>query len=325
MLFMRLPWTNAGLGLRILPVGVMVVAVCSDLRLRIVGKPVSLLRLLCCLLAALAIVGCSKEETAGKKSVRPRIITFSPGLGALVFDLGFGDHVVGVSGYTRLPAGVKRPIVGSAMSIRVEPILAVRPDVILIQTQEKYFEPVRKMKPELRIENFRFDKLDDIGEAMLRIGKIVGKEEVAEKAKKAFDRKLALIGKRVAGLPRRRVLFVLGYQNPLGAGRATFADEMIAASGGLNVMREGYFEWKQPTIEAILKMKPEVVICQSDENQKSTAAEYWRTVGGSKNSGRRVYVITDANWTIPAGHMADLVGRMAEMIHPELTQAGGQR
>jgi len=275
---------------------------------------------------ALTAGGCGKAKTPKDTSPRPRMVTFSPALTRMLFDMGLGEHVVGVTSFCRLPAGQTRPAVGNALSIRSEPILAVRPEVILTQIEVKRFEAVRNADAEIRIEHFRIETLGDLAGAMERLGRITGKPAIGRKAAEAFRAELEKVRGRTSKLPRRRVLFVMGYQRPAGPGAGTFLHEMIELAGGSNVMGEKYKGWRNLSIEAVLQLAPEIVVCLSDLAAKDKAGEYWRTLGGrSASPARRVIVLTDSDWTIPAGHLAGLTARLAEMIHPELAGKGAGR
>ena len=74
--------------------------------------------------------GCD-EQAPDTDTPHPRLITYSPAITQMVFDMGLGDHVVGITKFCRLPEGQSRPVVGDNLNIRIEPILSVQPDLIL--------------------------------------------------------------------------------------------------------------------------------------------------------------------------------------------------
>ena len=276
------------------------------------------------LAAALLHGGC--ERPAPRDDVPPpRVVSFSPAITEMMFDMGLGDHVVGVTRYCILPEGVQRPVVGSQLNIRAEPILAVNPDVLLTQTARKHFETVRKLSPDICIAHFRIETLADIGSAMARIAEIVGRPDVGRRAKAEFLAKLKNVRKRAAGLDRPRVMFVTGYKNPLAAGKATFINELIELAGGVNAAGEKYSGWKRASIESILKLAPDVIVCEADPATEAEARRYFENLTASGGRKTRVYTVTDRRWTIPTGWIADhAAGRMAEFTHPELRTGGGE-
>ncbi len=76
-------------------------------------------------------------------------------------------------------------------------------------------------------------------------------------------------------------------------------------------MHDEFTHWKQPSLERILALGPEVVICQVEEAQSRPAKHYWQELF---NGRARVYIVMEDNWTIPAGHLVDYTERMAEFI-----------
>jgi len=282
-------------------------------------------RLAVILLAGALLRGGCERATPHDNVPPPRVVSFSPAITEMLFDMGLGDHVVGVTRYCILPEGVQRRVVGSQLNIRAEPILAVNPDVLLTQTAPKHFETVRKLSPDVCIAHFRIETLADIGGAMARIAKIVGRPSVGRRAKAGFLAKLKNVREKVAGLNRPRVIFVTGYKNPLAAGKATFINELIELAGGANAAGEKYSGWRRVSIESILQLAPDVIVCEADPATVDETRRYFEKLTASSGRKVRVCTVTDRHWTIPTGWIADhAAGRMARFIHPELRPGGGE-
>lgn len=275
------------------------------------------------LLILLLAAGCHKHSP-DSPSPRPRLITYSPALTRIVFDMGLGDYVVGITHFCQLPPGRQRPRIGDNLNVQVEPILSVHPDIILAQIAEKNFAALRQINPAIRIENFRFDNLQDIASAMQRIGEIARQPEAGSQARRDFLQKLEQVRQRVADLPKQRVIFVIDYKAPSGAGRNTFVDEMIERANGVNLLAADYDLWKKVSLEKILTLDPEVLICHAEKNQSDETLRYWRDLTFAGGKKTRVYVVTDPDWLIPAGHLAEYTMELAKMIHPELAPPEAQ-
>jgi iron complex transport system substrate-binding protein len=108
-------------------------------------------------------------------------------------------------------------------------------------------------------------------------------------------------------------MFVVGYEEPLGAGKGTFLDEMITLAGGKNVLAEHISGWKKPSLEAIIDLAPEVIVCQCSPGREAAAVAYWKTVMAAQPAAR-VIAVTDTDWTLPAGHLADYTADLQQMI-----------
>ncbi len=265
--------------------------------------------------AVLLLAGCRKE-TPLPQAQRPRIVSFSPALTQIVFDMGLGGHVVGVTRYCRPPAGESRPVVGDAFNVSGEAILALRPEVILIQQDPKTFEGLRRRDPSIRIEHFDIETLADIASAMERIGRIAGRAELGSDRKSQFLAELESVRARAPAGRRVRVLFTDGHEPPLVAGKGTFIHQMIELAGGVNAAAD-YKGWVNLNKEAIQAAAPDVLICRTEAGREEAVKARWMGLPNlpAARTGR-VYMVTDRDWTIPSARMAKLARRLSEMMHP---------
>lgn len=272
-------------------------------------------------LALAAMPSCRKAPSGGGASSQPagpRIITFSPALASIVFEMGLGDHVVGVSAYSNLPQGQSRPVVGDRQNVNTERIASLRPDLILVQQNPKDFDLLRRMDGRIAIEHFAIENLDALGAAVERIGKLAGKEALGVEKRRQFQDKLSDIRRRVAGLPAPRVLFLTAVDPPSVAGGDSFLHEMIELAGGEDVTAK-YERWTQINVERMLAARPEVVVCQSEPGREDQTRAFLAGLNDmpAAQSGR-IFVVSDQRWTVPSMFLADLAGTLAEMIHPAL-------
>jgi len=269
------------------------------------------------LLCASLVGGCNRRVTQAG-GPRPRIVSFAPSITQIMVDMGLVDHIVGVTSQCELPADVQRPVVGDALSVNVEAILATHPDVLLVQTDPSRFAAVRKVAPGVRIEHFTIETLDDIASAIERIGRIVGRPDLGAERRRSFAVRLSAVRKRVIGLNRPRVMFVYGFKRPSTAGAGTFIDDMIVLAGGVNAAAERLSGWRNVDIEQIIAARPDVLICLTDEASRDEATEFWHRLEDlpAAKAGR-VYVVTDRNWTIPSTRSALYAQQLARMIHAQ--------
>lgn len=271
-------------------------------------------------LAALAMAaGCRKSEPARSPAPHPRIVSFSPALTGMLFEMGLGDHIVGVTSQCSLPPGENRPRVGDIFSIRAEPILAVQPDVVLAQSAAECFTTIRQIDPHVRIEHFQIERLKDIPVAARRLAVIARRPELGEARARQFESELSQLQQRVAGLSRPRVLFVMGYKQPSTGGRNTFIDDMITQAGGTNAASQ-YVGWQNVNLDGVMAMRPEVIVCWIDANvdQPQSARDYWLRLKGlpAADSGR-VHIISDRDWTIPMLRLPNYIQQLINLLHPQ--------
>jgi len=275
-------------------------------------------------LAVLVLSGCPRDLPRNE-APSPRVVSFSPAVTEMIFEMGLGDHVVGVTSYCRPPAGVNIPVVGNDLNITVEPILAVEPDILVTQSNPKQFAMLRRLKPDLRIEPIKIETLGDIADAMSRLSTLMGSPDKGKSARRAFLASLEKVRGRVAGRPKPRVVFLMGHHDPSTAGQGTFINELIEVAGGVNAAAVGRKRWPKIGIESLLKLAPDVIVCESEASVADEAREYWSKLTEPLPKKVRIHVVTDKRWTIPSGRISDTFAPMlADFLHPETAGGSGE-
>lgn len=276
------------------------------------------------LVAILVLSGCGRDLPRSE-APSPRTVSFSPAITEMLFEMGLGDHVVGVTTYCKPPGDVRIPVVGNDLNIAVESILAVEPDVLITQSDPARFDTLRKLNPDIRIEYASIETLADIAKAMSRIASLLGNHDKGLDARNRFLYRLDEVRRRVAGRPKPRVIFVMGHHDPSTAGKGTFINELIEVAGGVNIAAEKYKGWKRIGIESLLKLAPDVIVCESEPSVADEARKYWAELTASAPRKVRVHVVTDRGWTIPTARMADPFAQMmAGFIHPQTARGPGE-
>ncbi len=275
-------------------------------------------------LVILLLTGCGRGLPRSD-APEPRTVSFSPAVTDILFEMGFGDHVVGVTTYCQPPKNVSIPIVGNDLNITIEPILAVEPDMLITQTNPARFDTLRSLKPDVRIEHIKIETLGDIANAMVRVATLMGEPSKGEAAGNEFLSGLDKVRQRVSGRTKPRVIFVMGHHDPSTAGRGTFLNELIEVAGGVNASAEKYKGWKKIGIESLLKLAPDVIVCESEASVADDARQYWTELTAACPKKVRIHVVTDRRWTIPAGRMASVFApALADFLHPQTARESSE-
>lgn len=272
------------------------------------------------LVLAGTLVDCRKQSACPEAS-RPRIVTFSPALTEMAFDMGLGGHIVGVTTRCNLPDGQNRPRVGDRLTVIAEPILAVEPEVVLVQQDERDFQAVVQLRPLTRIEHFNIERVAEIPIAMERLGAICGRPELGQQAAEKFRKELSAVEGKRAGSSRPAVLFAMGSEAPGTGGKHSFIHDMIISAGGRDV-GEKYKKWATLDMESVLALAPEVVVCWVDPGQEERARQRWQTMKSLPAvAAGKVFIVSDPKWTIPSSRLPQYIEQLSEMIHAVATPA----
>ncbi|MFW6132918.1 MAG: iron chelate uptake ABC transporter family permease subunit [Planctomycetota bacterium] len=282
------------------------------------GKPSRTAALLATVACAVSAAGA--ETPPRPDAPRPRLVTFSPALTRIAFEAGLGEHVVGVTNHCMLPGGERRPRLGDAFTVNAERILSVRPDAVLIQFGRGKFDGVTALAPDVSVEHFEIERVDDVAAAVERIGRLAGEPEAGLRAAGRFRRRLDRVDDRTTGLENPRVLFVIGTDRPVAAGPETFIGDMIRIAGGVNAGADipGSTRWRRTQIDHVAAARPDVLICQH-AGDPAGEGEYWLQWREDLPAARegRVFAV-DAAWTVPSLALAERTARLALTLHPAL-------
>ena len=146
---------------------------------------------LACLCAALC--ACSKPATdATEADSARRVVTFAPHLAEIMFAVGAGEQLVGVSAWSDYPRAVLQlPEIGDAFSIDQEQLSLLQPDLLLVWESGMPAHTVDDLRQRgYRVEVIRSRNLGDVGKAVMRVGELTGRQETAEAVAKQFTGEL---------------------------------------------------------------------------------------------------------------------------------------
>ncbi len=259
-----------------------------------------------------------------------RIVSTAPSITEMLYALGLGDRVVGVTTYCRYPPeAARKPKIGDYLRPNLELIIAARPDLVILERTG-----VRNWN---RLSSSRFPVLevDDatlagIFDSLERIARAAGVPERAAALKAKIEKELDAVRRRAAGRPRPRTMFVLGrtpgrLEGIVVAGRGTYLDELIELAGGKNIFSDTVSAYARVPLEEILARDPEVILDMGemadpeavDEQRRRAARALWNsqpTLSAVRRN--RVYVLASGAFLIPGPRVAEAARALAEMIHP---------
>lgn len=260
-----------------------------------------------------------------------RLVSTAPSITEILFALGLGDRVVGVSEYCRYPEAARRkPRIGSYLAPNPEVILSMRPDIVFV---EEVSSRALAALPEvgLRKVELRHRGIADIYKSIEIIATAAGEPAAGVKLRQELSTELAGIEARTRRLPKRRVLFLVGrnpgtLQGMIAVGGGTYIDELIRIAGGVNAVGDAGPAYPNVSLETVLSRNPEVIIDRGDmaqESKQSAAHEaavkaLWHSLGSvDAVKHGRIYPVSDDFWVVPGPRMVEAARALARFIHPE--------
>jgi iron complex transport system substrate-binding protein len=262
------------------------------------------------------------------RSTPTRIVSLVPSVTEMLFAIGAGPRVVGVSSYDRQPPEVTSiPRVGGLLNPDVERIFRLRPDFVVVYATQ---DDVRAQLARAQISEFAYSNTDLAGIAltMKQLGARLGVVARANRAAADIERHLLSIRARVAGRARPRVLVVFGREpralrNIDAAGGTGFNHDMLDVAGAVNVLSDVRRVAVQITTETMLKLAPEAILDlhygdQLPSMDISAERAVWNQLPAipAVRTGR-VYLLLGDEFVVPGPRIADATEKIARALHPE--------
>lgn len=260
-------------------------------------------------------------------STRPqRIVSLAPSHTEILFAIGAGEQVVGVTSYCSYPQEAQsREQVGgfSAETISVEKIVALEPDLVL--SAGKIHETVSEALERAGITVYAVDAetFDKVYASIEALGRMTGHSEEATNLVAHMKERVAAVESVVAGIPaeERPTVFWETWDDPLmTAGPTTFAGQMIEKAGGVNLFTDVTKPYAEISIEEVIQRNPDVIMGPDTHGEDLTTDQIatrpgWETVKAVQDG--RIYVF-DGDITSRAGpRIVDGLEMIARALHPD--------
>jgi iron complex transport system substrate-binding protein len=263
-----------------------------------------------------------------------RIVSTAPNLTEMLFALGLGDRVVGVTTYCRYPPAARAlPKVGTFLEPDFERIVALRPDLVLtIKNPVDLTARLRSLK--LNAVEVNPETIPGIFASLQVIGQAAGAVPAATALRDKLQSELDGFRRTSAALPPRRVLFFVGrtpgtLDGLIAAGKGTYLDELLVLAGGRNVLADSPIPYPKVSIETILARDPDVIIDMGDaahaegvksEQQEQVVALWSRYPKLKAVREHRLYAVADDRLVIPGPRVAEAVREFRRLLYPQGAQ-----
>lgn len=205
-----------------------------------------------------------------------RVIALSPALTELIFALGVGDSLVGVSDFSDFPLAAKKiESVGAYTQPNIETIIALKPDLIFLPQEGP--EDVRLRLDQLKIKYsiISMRKLREIGLAAEKIAEDLEVPQAGINFKRKWDEQISKIF--IANHNQSKLVFIEVQKDPLiAAGKETFLNEIVSGCGGDNLIREK--NYPKISLEITATKNLDVVLLAdyfATQKEKNSAVKWW--------------------------------------------------
>ena len=294
------------------------------------------LRVTACLAALALLVGCAQAtsrsaelhpfvDDAGRtvtlKGTPTKIVSLAPSNTEMLFALGLGDRVVGVTEFCDYPPAAKdKTKVGGFSTVDAERVVSLAPDLVLAGNIH-----VSKIVPELEklgltVVVVHPKTADEVLARLVTIGRLTGRERQGQELKAQLEKRMSEIAAKARESGESpRVFWMLG-DSLFTAGPGSFVDDLIRKAGGTNIAADAKTQWPELSMEAVLQADPEIIVIPGPAGpalaEKLRGDPKWQQVSAVR-AGRFVLISDQNVVSRPGPRVVDGLDLLARGLHPE--------
>jgi iron complex transport system substrate-binding protein len=251
-----------------------------------------------------------------------RIVSLAPGNTEILFALGLGDKVVGVTDYCDYPEEAKNKTkVGGFKTVNTEKVVSLSPDLVLatggIQGSiVKEFEGLNITVIVLDPKN-----VSEVINGIRLVGNVTGKTKEAKNLTENMEKRMKNVTEQAGNTSKPRVFHVTWHDPLMSAGNGTMIGELIKLAGGVNIAENAKTKYPVYSLEVLVEQNPEIITVSSMGGGGPTV-EGIREILKDKNitavKNNRIYDIDSNLVDRPGPRIVDGLEDVAKIIHPEV-------
>ncbi|RLB39453.1 MAG: cobalamin-binding protein [Deltaproteobacteria bacterium] len=252
-----------------------------------------------------------------------RIVSLAPSVTEILYYLGLGDRIVGVTMFSDFPRdALAKPRVGSYAHLNVERILELEPDLAVgtkdgnepnaVALLEQAGLPVYIVNPR---------HVEDVADTLFSVARLCRVEEKGKRLAESLTSRIKAVKEAVKNLPKPSVFIQINIKPIISVSRHTIHNDVIRLAGGRNVMEDASVTYPTVSVEELLARKPEVIIISSMERGgrfEKAKREWmiWKSIPAVRNN--RVYLVNSDILDRPSPRIIDGLETVARLLHPEI-------
>jgi iron complex transport system substrate-binding protein len=205
-----------------------------------------------------------------------RIVTFAPSMTEIIYALGLGDRLVGVSGpFDDYPAeAMDVEEVGGAGDFGVDPtiekVVSLEPDLFLtIPGGDQWKQRLRDL--DIPVVTLHADTLDDLLTDIETVGELTGASEKAQLLAKRMDTEADAIAQSAQVVGPVTCFFEVYYPPLTTVGPDTFIFDLLERAGCDPVTEEAKTDYPEWSVDELVADGPQVYLV-TPESARSVAA-----------------------------------------------------
>lgn len=276
------------------------------------------------ILAVVPLAACDDDDS--ETDIPERIISLAPSNTEVLFALGLGDRVVGVTEYCDYPEMAKgKQKVGGYSTVDMEKVIALDPDLVLAAAMHKDEVAPELERRGVRVVTLAPKTVEEVLQAISAVGVICGVDEQAGALVNSLRSRIDVVKETVASASteQRPKVFYVTWHDPIWTlGSDTLTSEVIQLAGGVNIFADGDGNF-ETELETLVWRNPDIILASSGHGAAEDSPVYWaeeeeRLGEVSARQSGMIYEVDADIMTRPGPRIVDGLELTARLIHPEL-------
>lgn len=266
--------------------------------------------------------GCGvKGNGAGDAGELTRIASLMPSNTEILFALGLGDAVVGVTDFCDYPPEMEKAVkeggirlLGDSFNLNEELLVSLEPELVLFGFASDAVDRIAGLG--IAAEVIAPASLAETYASIRRIGELTNSKSAADKMAGDMEAAIEAVKEKAALAEdeKPRVLMLIDLDYLYAAGAGTLEDELIAAAGGINVVEAGGYA--QLSEEVLIEADPEIIICTFPlKDRILSEKDAWKGIAAVKDEA--VHDIDGDLVNRPGPRLVQGMELLYRIFHPE--------
>jgi len=253
-----------------------------------------------------------------------RIVSLSPNITEILFALGAGNRIVGVTSYSDYPEEAKtKPFIGEYEAPDIEKIIAQKPDLVFASGETKENQLLILAQAGIPVAKVNPKSLPEIIAAIDLISVAVGEPERGAMLHEQFTSQMNMIELQASQLPTKRIFLEIWDVPLLTVGGKSFINDIVLRAGGKNVAAKVDADYTPSNIEALYAYNPDIYVIVSHNNENARSFINRSELANlSAVQNKQIFPIPADILTRAGPRSFQALSQLAEIMHPEINRNG---
>ena len=248
-----------------------------------------------------------------------RIVVMQPSDCEILCAIGCEDAIVGRGQYVDYPASILDvPVVQSGAETNVEEILALQPQVVLMNSMSQSEEQVKQLEENgVKVVVSATSNIESVYTAIQLIGKLMGKNAEAEAVITDMQTTFEEIRAKTSG-ETKKVYFEISPPPYLyTAGSSSYMNELAEICGITNIFGDQEDAWLMISEEQVIERNPDYIVLITNMGsagvEEMLSREGWGDISAIKN--RKVFNDDDSCMARPSPRLKDAAIELYNFVY----------